>query len=433
MRKLQLFGVPDALFAFAGSPWHAPTVNRHGLNKREISWLLAQEARGAAKALKQGFEVQVRESLPPSDPDQEPTALSVPVLDSLATLDEAMALLGDLQSRKGSGRRGRLDVAALLYELTPEATINIDAASGTEVFGEEEGVRRMLQLLLSDSASQSSSATAAPQIHVSRDGETVRITAELGPDAAHHSALERRWLSRMALRAGGQLEITGRAIALFLPADGAAAQKELAELRQELEQAQELGEAYARELAGVLTAAENQAETARHHEEESSWWGAQSLAQSILHDLSHSTESTPPSLVGLLNSAVRAGKRRGQTRPWSEMQPEFVTAGIQLDLGINPPPHDLEVPAVLPILIEWMRLEALAVEPELGPEVKLDYRHGHSLSASLAINAANDCPSAHTKGVPWSLLRSFIQETPHEVARSRQQDNHINLSLKITL
>jgi signal transduction histidine kinase len=58
----------------------------------------------------------------------------------------------------------------------------------------------------------------------------------------------------MALRLGGRLELEGGEQALLLPADGASVQHEVDELRRELEQAKQLGEAYARELAEVFAA-----------------------------------------------------------------------------------------------------------------------------------------------------------------------------------
>jgi signal transduction histidine kinase len=58
----------------------------------------------------------------------------------------------------------------------------------------------------------------------------------------------------MATRHGGWVELEGGTQSIFFPADGASDQREVVELRKELEQAQQLGEAYARELASVLTA-----------------------------------------------------------------------------------------------------------------------------------------------------------------------------------
>ncbi|MGC4091344.1 MAG: hypothetical protein QM756_26390 [Polyangiaceae bacterium] len=89
-------------------------------------------------------------------------------------------------------------------------------------------------------------------VHIRRQRDWVRISVDLGPDVAAIGELERRWLSRMATRHGGSFELDGGTQSILLQADGASDQREVHELRKELEQAQQLGEAYARELATVL-------------------------------------------------------------------------------------------------------------------------------------------------------------------------------------
>ena len=84
--------------------------------------------------------------------------------------------------------------------------------------------------------------------------DLVRVSVELGPDRSATADVERRWLSRMAMRLGGRLELEGGTQAILLPADGASDQREMDALRTELDQAQQLGEAYARELATVFSA-----------------------------------------------------------------------------------------------------------------------------------------------------------------------------------
>jgi signal transduction histidine kinase len=114
----------------------------------------------------------------------------------------------------------------------------------------------MLHLLVSQTnASPSSTGAGSSEVEIRRHGEWVKISVELGPDASPTAELERRWLSRMAVRHGGRLELEGGVETMWLPADGASDQREVAELRRELEQAQQLGEAYARELAQVFSAA----------------------------------------------------------------------------------------------------------------------------------------------------------------------------------
>lgn len=218
------------------------------LTRQELSWLLAQEARGAARALREGVG-QLK--VPTVEIDSLPE-----VETNLDALDEAIERLTELQSgAQGKGRRGRIDLAALLYEVAPNARIAIEPGSGTEVFGEESELRRMLHVLVSQTNSDPSAGGAAsPDITIRRQDEWVRISVELGPDSSATAELERRWLSRMAVRHGGRLELEGGTESILLPADGASDQREVAELRKELEQAQQLDEAYARELASMLAA-----------------------------------------------------------------------------------------------------------------------------------------------------------------------------------
>jgi signal transduction histidine kinase len=72
--------------------------------------------------------------------------------------------------------------------------------------------------------------------------------------------LEQRWLSRMATRHGGWIELEGGTQSIFLQADGASDKREVTELRKELAQAQKLGEAYAREIATMLASGEVRSE-----------------------------------------------------------------------------------------------------------------------------------------------------------------------------
>lgn len=215
------------------------------LTRQELSWLLAQEARGAAKALREG--VSLRSQPPP------PVAVTIKessenVESTLDALDDAISLLSDLQQTPS--RRGRIDLAALLCEVAPDARISMSPGAGTEVHGDEAGLRRMLQVLVTQG--QTAAAGGIPELSIRRSGSWIRIEVNLGPDTAAMSGTEHRWLSRMALRHGGRLELEGGAQALLLPADGAT--EEMDELRKELEQAQQLGEAYARELAAVFAA-----------------------------------------------------------------------------------------------------------------------------------------------------------------------------------
>jgi hypothetical protein len=217
------------------------------LTRHEISWLLAQEARGAAKSLR----TEVIQRRAPSDPH----GLGEPVETTLDTLDDTIEMLSALNvGRRGpAARRGRIDLAALLVEIAPTARVAIEPGAGTEVFGDEADLRRMLHLLVAQ-ASGRTPTEAEIELHVRRQGDFVRVSANLGPDTAAMGELERRWLTRMALRHGGSVELEGGTHSILLQADGAIDQREVTELRRELAQAQKLGEAYARELASVLSA-----------------------------------------------------------------------------------------------------------------------------------------------------------------------------------
>ncbi len=219
-------------------------MSNERLTRHEISWLLAQEARGAAKAL--------RTELRPGSGEAKPQG--APVETTLDALDDAIDMLSALNTgARGKGRRGRIDLAALLYDVAPSARISIEPGAGTEVFGDEADLRRMLNLLVSQANASSGTAPSAETVvTIRRQSDWVRISVELGPDTSATGELERRWLSRMAVRHGGWIELEGGTQAIVLQADGASDQREVTELRKELEQAQQRGEAYARELASVL-------------------------------------------------------------------------------------------------------------------------------------------------------------------------------------
>jgi hypothetical protein len=244
--------------------WAFVTAGR--LTRQELGWLLAQEARGAAKILRQ--DVTLLTQPPPAEGAVSITTIPVlpplpelRVTTTLNALDDAIGMLSELEAgphtSKGA-RRGRIDLAALIWEIAPGAAISIGTEAGTEVFGEEAELRRMLHVLvlLANSAGSGSRVASAAPIRIRRDGDWLRIGVDLGPDVSATTDLERRWLSRMATQMGGRLELEGGNMALFLPADASSDQSEVADLRKELAQAQQLGEAYARELAAVFAAGE---------------------------------------------------------------------------------------------------------------------------------------------------------------------------------
>lgn len=230
------------------------SVPQERLTRHEISWLLAQEARGAAKALRTEVD-QLR--------SPERVASIPPVETTLDALDDAIEMLSELNTgNRGRNRRGRIDLAALLYEIVPNARIAMEPGAGTEVFGDEVELRRMLHMLVGQaSGGLSTLGVSETEVQIRRKADYVRIAVNLGPDTAQLAELEHRWLSRMALRHGGSVELEGGTLSVLLQADGASDKREVTELRKELAEAQELGEAYARELAGMLAGGDVRTET----------------------------------------------------------------------------------------------------------------------------------------------------------------------------
>ena len=219
-------------------------MSRGRLTKQELGWLLTQEAKGAAQRLRLGVQGLKGAAVVPS---AEPVGAEVQLDATLDALDDAMRVLSTLHGpATGRGRRGRIDLAALLWEIAPDAHISIEPGSGTEVFGEESELRRMLQVLVGHESWAGASVT------IKRDGDEVRVSAVLGPDSTSTSDTERALLSLMALRYGGRYELDGGAETLALPAEGVAERSEAEKLRKELDEAKKQGEAYARELAQLV-------------------------------------------------------------------------------------------------------------------------------------------------------------------------------------
>jgi signal transduction histidine kinase len=226
-------------------------VSKGRLTRQELGWLLTQEAAGAADRLRKGVETLKTNYPPPLTAPSPETGVD----GTLAALDDAMRMLSNLHSRPvgARGRRGRIDLASLLWEVAPDARVSIEPGGGTEVFGEEAELRRMLHLLVGHGSGAGSAIT------IRRDGDFVRIGVTLGPDSSASAETERAWLSRMAIRSGGTYELEGGMESLALPADGVDERDERAALRKELDEAREQGAAYARELAQVFTTGEEPA------------------------------------------------------------------------------------------------------------------------------------------------------------------------------
>jgi two-component system OmpR family sensor kinase len=225
-------------------------VHSDRLTRQELTWLLTQEARSAAEKLRKGVAIL---STPEVRGQTDPPAPSVE--GELDALDDAMKMLATLHTGgQTRSRRGRIDLAALLWEVAPSARVSIEPGSGTEVFGDESELRRMLQVLVgSTNPANSGSEMGTPELSIRREGSEIRVSVMLGPDSSANAETERAWLSRMATRYGGRLELEGATESILLPADGASDQREVADLRRELEAAQRQGEAYARELAAVFS------------------------------------------------------------------------------------------------------------------------------------------------------------------------------------
>src|SRR5262249_2912596 len=190
-------------------------------------------ARGAAKILRQ--DVTLLSQPPPPDAAAPIVVPDLRVATTLNALDDAIDMLSELetgpQGSKPASRRGRIDLAAMLWEFAPTASISIEPGAGTEVFGEESELRRMLNVLLSQTnfaVGTQHEGTAA--VRIRREADWIRITVNLGPDVSASTELERRWLSRMATRMGGRLDLEGGTMALLLPADASVDQSEVADL-----------------------------------------------------------------------------------------------------------------------------------------------------------------------------------------------------------
>jgi signal transduction histidine kinase len=223
-------------------------VSKGRLTRQELGWLLTQEAQGAAERLRKGVTALTQA---PPPPGVDATGVDA----TLSALDDAMKMLSSLHNRPVSvhGRRGRIDLASLLWEVAPEARVSIEPGSGTEVFGDESELRRMLYVMLGHGSGTGSAVT------IKRDGDEVVFGVVLGPDSSATAETERAWLARMAVRYGGRYDLEGSMEVLALPAEGIEARDDVAKLRKELDEARKQGEAYARELAAVWVAGDEPA------------------------------------------------------------------------------------------------------------------------------------------------------------------------------
>lgn len=220
------------------------------LTRNELTWLLAQEARSASQKLRQGVGIPAGlEAMPPPLILEEGSG---GVESTLNRLDDAVNMLASLHGHTTTrGRRGKIDLAALVWEVAPEARVQLEMGEGTAVFGDESELRRMLHVLIGMSGDPSTSG-GTPGVTIRRNGDEVRVGINLGPDTSTSFETERVWLSRMAMRYGGRLELDGSTRTLILGADVDTHRRELESLKRELAAAQAQGEAYARELATLF-------------------------------------------------------------------------------------------------------------------------------------------------------------------------------------
>ncbi|MCL2450551.1 MAG: sensor histidine kinase [Polyangiaceae bacterium] len=222
-------------------------MSKGRLTRQELGWLLTQEAQGAAERLRRGVSA-LTEPPPRGTGNVDATGVDA----TLSALDEAMRMLSSLHAQPASvrGRRGRIDLASLLWEVAPDAIVSMEPGSGTEVFADEGELRRILHVMLGHGSGTGSNAS------IRRDGDDVVLAVVLGPDSSASDDAERAWLSRMAVRYGGCYELEGSTAVLALPAGDVEARDDVERLRRELDEARKQGETYARELAAAWAVSE---------------------------------------------------------------------------------------------------------------------------------------------------------------------------------
>ena len=379
-------------------------MSKDRLTRHELSWLLAQEARGAAHALREGVtQLKLPVPLKPGPDIKISSSDSLPPVETnLDALEDAINMLSALNSRNpGKKRRGRIDLAALLYEVAPNARIAIEPGAGTEVVGEESDMRRMFHLLVNQDSSPSGQGGPS-EVEIRRQGEWVKIAVQLGPDTAAADDVERRWLSRMATRYGGRVELEGGTQSIFLPAEGASGQREVVELRKELEQAQQLGEAYARELAAVVTAGDLRSDippTAPPESGVDRLELLQNTASALQRVLRHWLE-------GLRADTAELSKQLGEQAPLAQSFARRMTVGAELfgDLGLLTD-CDLNEPVRRVDVSELARQALQSVEARAA-------RHGVSLASSVPEQALFETKLTELRVLLRALLHHAIAATP---------------------
>jgi len=364
------------------------------LTRQELTWLLTQEARSAAEKLRKGVLAgpEVRGATLPPAPSFEP---------ELDALDDAMKMLATLYAGgTARNRRGRIDLAALLYGVAPSARVSIEPGSGTEVFGDETELRRMLQVLVgSTNPAGGGGEMGTPELSIRREGSEIKVSVTLGPDSSANAGTERAWLSRMATRYGGRLELEGGMASIMLPADGATDQREVEDLRRELEAAQRQGEAYARELAAVFSDSQSSPPRFSSHPSETN---------KALGALSAMAAGMSVQLRGLIH-AISGGAPGTKTDRSLSYPP---APGDPLDLGAELV-ADLARLAECPINESIQHLNvADAVRSAMAELESLAAKRGVILKAHIPSHAAVESRPATAALLVRTLIHDAILATP---------------------
>jgi signal transduction histidine kinase len=357
------------------------------LTRQELSWLLAQEARSAADLLRKGVSGLTLTTSP------QISEVSSTLDSTFDVLDDTMRTLTSLHAGPPtSSRRGRIDVAALLFELAPSASISLEPGSGTEVFADEAELRRMFQVLVSLGGATGATGPGVAPLTVRRQGEDIRIAVALGPDSSGAARMEQAWLHRMAVKLGGSLHLEGGELALALPAGADQERREVNELRRELAAAQEQGEAYARELASMFSKSDSSAPPTIH--------APTSVDPS--HALSNLCRAVGERLQPELHAINRALVSAGEEGAAKRLQSLQVLTEELLHFA-HVAPSESSVPRDLSLVARSALADLGARAERRGVEVKLDVA---GLVAAVRPSAA--------EALLYLLLSQAIEASPRE-------------------
>ncbi len=355
------------------------------MNPQDLEWLLAQ-AKGSPKSL----QSDVSELLDAEAEDRPSTNLLLtdPELVSERPRDSspddylrsgAAADGAPLDASRPRGRRGRIDLAAVLYDLAPDCRLAIEPGAGTEVFGNEDQLQRALRLMLLPATAGDISAASSASVEIRREHDWIRVSIELGPDIGVMGDPERRWLHRIAIKHGGKFELRGNTQCLLLPAD-ISTHAEVEALQKELEQAQMLGEAYATELASVL--ADERAPSANGAADGASIRTLSETLLPILNQAQRELRSAVPAspaliplgdlLILLTQYASMTATDQNETldasavvaAAFDAVAPRAARRGVQLSVTHNPPVALSVAPRTFELLVRCVLEDALCAATE---------------------------------------------------------------------